>query len=259
MSRLAEIIAHKQHEIQPWVGHTAEWRERANQLPPFRGFEKALTNDGFGFVAEIKKASPSAGVISEEFDPVAIAEVYEKASVQCISVLTDEKFFHGHLDYLALIRTKVTRPLLRKDFVVHESQIYQAALAGADAILLIVSALNDSDLKQFHQAASQIGIDCLVEVHDEKELDRALAIGATFLGINNRNLATFEVDLKTTEQLAPKIPDHCTVISESGIRNKEDLIRIAKAGVDAALIGEALMRAEDPAVVLKEYIEITRN
>src|SRR3984885_14742558 len=181
MSRLGEIIDYKRTEIAPWWAHTADWRERASALGPFRGFRKALISGVFGFIGEVKKASPSAGVIAENFDPVRIALVYDEAGANCISVLTDEKFFQGHLDYLALIRNKVSRPLLRKDFTIDEVQIYQAALAGADAVLLIVAALTDDELKRFKAAADQIGIDCLVEVHDEMELGRALEAGADFI------------------------------------------------------------------------------
>src|SRR5580698_1156316 len=223
MSRLAEIVAHKRREIEPWLAHTADWHDRAAALGPFRGFRKALLSGKFGFIGEVKKASPSAGVIAADFDPVRIASIYHAAGANCISVLTDEKFFQGHLDYLALIRQKVPRPILRKDFTIDEVQIYQAALAGADAVLLIVAVLTDDELKRFKAIADGVGIDCLVEVHDETELGRALDADADFIGINNRNLATFEVDLKVTERLGPKIPGDRLIVSESGIRTTEDI------------------------------------
>lgn len=253
MSRLTEIIAHKRKEIEPWLEHTDDWRGRTESLPAFRGFCAALTNNEFGFIGEIKKASPSAGVIAPEFDPAKIATIYDEADADCISVLTDEKFFLGHLDYLALVRTRVSRPLLRKDFTLHEVQIYQAALAGADAVLLIVSALTVEELKHLLEVSRNIGIDCLVEVHEETELDRALGLGCEFIGINNRNLGTFGLDLAVTERLAPKIPDQVTVVSESGIRTEEDIRRIVATGVDAALIGESLMRAPDPKALLQDF------
>jgi len=259
MSRLEEIIAHKRIEIAPWLAHTADWRDRAAALGQFRGFRKTLISGKFGFIGEIKKASPSAGVIAEDFDPVRTALVYHDAGANCISVLTDEKFFQGHLDYLALIRNKVPRPILRKDFTIAEVQIYQAALAGADAVLLIVAALADDELKEFKVVADQIGIDCLIEIHDETELDRALDAGADFIGINNRNLATFDVDLKVTELLAPKVPNGCTIVSESGIRTSEDVRRVVAAGAHAALIGESLMRATDPRALLESFLAIARN
>jgi indole-3-glycerol phosphate synthase len=254
MSRLAEIVAHKQEEITPWVKHTAEWHDRAVALGPLRGFRRRLTAAKFAFIGEVKKASPSAGVITSEFDPVQTALVYDHAGANCISVLTDERYFQGHLDYLALIRRKVSRPLLRKDFTVHEVQIYQAALAGADAVLLIVAALTDDELKRFKSAAEQIRIDCLIEVHDEIELDRALDAGADFIGINNRNLATFVTDLQATEFLAPKIPEGCTIVSESGIRTADDVRRVVRAGAHAALIGESLMRAPDAGALLESFV-----
>ena len=259
MSRLAEIVAYKRREIEPWLAHTADWHDRAAALGPFRGFRKALLSGKFGFIGEVKKASPSAGVIAADFDPVRIASIYHAAGANCISVLTDEKFFQGHLDYLALIRQKLPSPLLRKDFTIDEVQIYQAALAGADAVLLIVASLSDDELKRFKAAAKQIGIDCLVEVHDETELERALEAGADFIGINNRNLATFEVDLKVTEQLAPKLPKDCTIVSESGIRTAEDLQRVIAAGAHAVLIGEALMRAPDPRALLEGFLAVAQR
>jgi indole-3-glycerol phosphate synthase len=259
MSRLAEIVAHKRKEIEPWLVHTKDWGDRAAAHPFFRGFRRSITSGSFGFIGEVKKASPSAGIIATDFDPVRTALAYRQAGANCISVLTDEKFFNGHLDYLALIRQKVPTPLLRKDFTLHEVQIYQAVLAGADAVLLIVAALSDEELKHLSATAERIGIDCLVEVHDEDEVKRALDIGASFIGINNRNLATFELDLGVTERLAPKIPKTCTIVSESGIRTAYDVRRVVAAGVHAALIGEALMRAGDPRVLLESFVEVARD
>jgi indole-3-glycerol phosphate synthase len=259
MSRLGEIIAHKRNEIAPWLAHTADWRDRASELGPFRGFRNALVSGKFGFIGEVKKASPSAGIIAQDFDPVRTAMNYDEAGADCISVLTDEKFFQGHLDYLALIRNKVRRPILRKDFTLHEVQIYQAALAGADAVLLIVAALADNELKRLKAVAAQIGIDCLVEVHDEKELDRALDAGADFIGINNRDLTTLELDLSVTDQLAPKVPGGCTIVSESGIRTAQDVRRVIEAGAHAALIGESLMRAGEPRALLESFLAIARQ
>src|ERR1700722_10490380 len=258
MSRLGEIIDYKRTEIAPWLAHTADWRERATALGPFRGFRKALISGGFGFIGEVKKASPSAGVIAEDFDPGRIALIYDQAGANCISVLTDEKFFQGHLDYLALIRNKVSRPLLRKDFTIAEVQVYQAALAGAVAVLLFVAASSADALKRFKTVAKEIGIDCLVEFHNEAELHRALDVGADFIGINNRNLATFDVDLKVTERLAPTIPDGRTIVSESGIQTTEDIRRVIDAGAHAALIGEALMRATDPRALLERFLAIAQ-
>ena len=252
MSRLAEIIAHTRQEIAPWLNHTEDWEERARGHRHFRNFRLALEMAPFGFIAEVKRASPSAGIL-------AVATRYYEAGAHCISVLTDERFFHGHLDHLALIHQHVPLPALRKDFTLHEAQIYQAILAGADAVLLIVAALNDQELGRLLQVSSKMGIDALVEVHDEAELDRALNAGANFIGINNRNLATFEVNIATTELLAPKVPDHCTVISESGIRTVADVQRVANAGVDGVLVGEALMRAPEPQRLLRELQDAARH
>ena len=253
MNRLAEIIDHKRTEIEPLIGYTAEWRQKFRQVSSFRGFKSALMANTFGIIAEVKKASPSAGIISENVNPVNVALAYDEAAADCISVLTDQKYFHGHLSDLAAIRKTVTRPLLRKDFTVHEVQIYQAALTGADAILLIVAALNDKELDHFLRVSSDCGIDALVEIHNEPELSRALNAGATLIGINNRNLTTFQVDLQTTEALAPLIPKDRVVISESGIKSLEDIRRVAAAGVHGALIGESLMRAANPQAVLKSF------
>jgi indole-3-glycerol phosphate synthase len=253
MDRLAEIIAHKRIEIEPLIGYTEEWKQKSRQLSSFLGFRKSLAADTFGIIAEVKKASPSAGIISAEVDPVKVALAYDEAGANCISVLTDQKYFQGHLSDLTSIRKAVSRPLLRKDFTVHEVQIYQAALAGADAVLLIVAALADQELDHLLRAANDCGIDALVEVHNAPELDRALGAGASFIGINNRNLATFQVDLQTTEALAPLIPKDRVVISESGIKSVEDIRRVAAAGVRGALIGESLMRAENPQDLLKSF------
>jgi indole-3-glycerol phosphate synthase len=259
MSRLAEIIAHKRQEIAPWINHTEDWEIRARGHRNYRNFRLALEMAPFGFIAEVKRASPSAGIIAEDFDPLAVATRYYEAGAHCVSVLTDERFFHGHLDYLALIHQHIPLPTLRKDFTLHEVQIYQAILAGADAILLIVAALNEEELLRLLQTSSNMGIDALVEVHNEAELDRALQAGADFIGINNRNLATFEVDLATTELLARQVPDDCTLISESGIRTAADVERVANAGVDGVLVGEALMRASEPQKLLRELQEAARH
>src|SRR5258707_7069263 len=206
MSRLAEIIAHKRQEIAPWLNHTEDWEERAQGYRHFRNFRLALEMAPFGFIAEVKRASPSAGIIAEEFDPLAVALRYYEAGAHCISVLTDERFFHGHLDYLALIHQHVPLPTLRKDFTLHEAQIYQAILAGADAVLLIVAALNDQELGHLLQVSSKFGIDALVEVHDEAELDRALNAKPVFTETNNRTMATSGGKTATPKLSAQRVP-----------------------------------------------------
>lgn len=199
-------------------------------------------------IAEVKKASPSAGVICEDFDPVRIAKEYEAAGANCLSVLTDEKYFKGSLDYLRQIRAAVKLPLLRKDFMIDERQILEAIEWGADAILLIVAILDDARLKRFHSLATAAGLAVLVEVHDEAELKRAMAIGADLIGMNNRDLKTFKVDLATTERLA-KIHSSTVgfrsstlVVAESGINSRTDVERLAKCGAKAILVGESLMK-----------------
>ena len=226
-----------------------------------RDFLAALRKPKSGaiaLIAEVKKASPSAGVLRPDFDPVQIARDYEAAGASCLSVLTDEKFFQGSLDYLRQIRAAVKLPLLRKDFIIDERQILEAVQAGADAILLIVAILTDDQLKRFHELATQAGLAVLVEVHDEEELDRALAIAPNLVGINNRDLKTFKVDLATTERLAEKVRsrqgNRVLLVAESGIHTRFDVQRLAKCGAGAILVGESLMRQRDLRATVHELI-----
>jgi indole-3-glycerol phosphate synthase len=204
--------------------------------------------NSIALIAEVKKASPSAGVICQDFDPVRIAKEYEAAGANCLSVLTDEKFFQGSLDYLRQIRAAVKIPLLRKDFIIDERQILEAIEWGADAILLIVAILTDEQLQKFHSLAVEAGLAVLVEVHDEEELDRALKISPALIGVNNRNLKTFKVDLATTERLAAKLfastnaPKASVLVAESGINTHADVVRLQKCGAGAILVGESLMK-----------------
>jgi indole-3-glycerol phosphate synthase len=246
MNRLDEILRVKREEIEQLRPRREELRKGALLRNDFRGFRGALQREEgkVALIAEIKKASPSAGVIVESFDPVAIAKNYARAGVDAISVLTDEKFFQGHLDFLKAVRAVVPQPLLRKDFVLDPIQIMEAAAAGADAILLIVAALSQQELISLLETAALYQLDALVEVHTLRELDRALETEAQIIGINNRNLATFEVDLAVTETLGEQVPNEIVLVSESGIRTAEDLARIKACGVDAVLIGEALMRGQ---------------
>ncbi len=212
-----------------------------------------------GLIAEVKKASPSAGVICPNFDPVRIATEYEAAGASCLSVLTDEKFFQGSLDYLRQIRAAVKLPLLRKDFIIDERQILEAIEWGADAILLIVAILDDERLKRFHTLATEAGLAVLVEVHDEAELTRALPLGAELIGVNNRNLKTFTVDLATTEQLAEKLRQSGRgnaklLVAESGIHTRADVERLKKSGAAAILVGESLVRQGNIAAKVRELI-----
>jgi indole-3-glycerol phosphate synthase len=246
MNRLEEILRTKRDEIDRLRPRREELHRAALLRNDIRGFASALQRDEgkLALIAEVKKASPSAGVIVESFDPVAIARNFARAGVEAISVLTDERFFQGHLDYLKLIREQVPQPLLRKDFILDPLQIMEAAVAGADAILLIVAALSQDQLVSLLETAALYQLDALVEVHTLSELDRAVETEARLIGINNRNLATFEVDLGVTERLSEQVPQEIVLVSESGIRTAQDLARIKACGVDAVLIGEALMRGQ---------------
>ncbi len=216
------------------------------EVDPPRGFQAALTSyAGIALIAEAKKASPSKGVICEDFRPVEIARRYEAGGAQCISVLTDEKFFQGHLDYLAQVRGAVKLPVLRKDFTIDELQIKEARAHGADAILLIAAILSQNQMAEFLACAQELGMDVLVEVHDEKELEMALAINSPLIGINNRNLNDFSVDLDTTLRLKKEIPAGIPVVSESGIRDVDDIKHLADHDICAVLVGESLMRSGD--------------
>jgi indole-3-glycerol phosphate synthase len=229
----------------------------------FLGALRKPRRGDIGLIAEVKKASPSAGVICQDFDPVRIAREYEAAGASCLSVLTDEKFFQGSLDYLRQIHATVRLPLLRNDFIIDERQILEAIEWGADAILLIVAILSDEQLKKFHSLATEAGLAVLVEVHDEAELERALKISPALIGVNNRNLKTFKVDLATTEKLAAKMEDgrlrmakssSPLLVAESGIHTRADVERLKQCGAKAVLIGESLMKHGDIGAKVRELI-----
>lgn len=223
-----------------------------------RDFVAALKSPrlgNIGLIAEVKKASPSMGVICPNFDPVRIAKEYEAAGASCLSVLTDEKFFQGSLDYLRQIRAAVKIPLLRKDFIIDERQILEAIEWGADAILLIVAILNNEQLEKLHSLAVEAGLAVLVEVHDEAELERALKISPALLGVNNRNLKTFKVDLATTENLASRIiKSGSLLVAESGIHTRADVVRVQKCGAAAILVGESLVKQGDIGAKVHELL-----
>jgi indole-3-glycerol phosphate synthase len=246
MSRLEEILRVKHGEIERLKPRAADLRRKALQRSDFRSFRSALKRaDGnLAVVAEVKKASPSAGVIAQSFDPVEIAKNYARCGAAAISILTDEQFFQGKLDYVAAVRDAVSLPLLRKDFILDELQLAESVAAGADAILLIVAALDQKQLASLSEAARKYQLDALVEVHTAEELSRALAAGSDIIGINNRDLTTFDVDLSVTEKLSEQVPDDVVLISESGIKTKEDVARVKGCRIDAILVGEALMRGE---------------
>ncbi|MCF6155599.1 MAG: indole-3-glycerol phosphate synthase TrpC [Candidatus Brocadia sp.] len=220
-------------------------------------FGRALKADiGISIIAEIKKASPSVGIIRNDFDPIGIAHLYEAGGAAAISVLTDEKFFQGRLSYLTDVKKSVDLPVLRKDFIIDTYQIYEARSAGADAILLIAALLSEEEIQSFLRLARELGMDCLVEIHSETELQKVLQTNATIIGINNRDLTTFKTDLGTTLRLRPMIPDEKIIISESGIKSREDVKRLTDIGVHAILVGETLMKSDDIPTKLHELLGI---
>lgn len=245
---LDKIVARKREEIARAKESRPERELRAvlKDAPPLRDFFAALAAGGpIRLIAEVKKASPSKGVIRADFDPVAIARSYENAGATCLSVLTDEHFFQGSLSYLRAIRSAVALPLLRKDFILDWYQLLEARAAGADAVLLIAECLDDCNLRKLHNEAMELGLTPLVEFYDEENLDRVLAAGATLIGVNNRDLRTFEVDLARTLRMREKVPLDAVFVGESGIYARNDVLRLQEAGVDAMLVGESLMREPD--------------
>ncbi len=258
MNRLQQILEVKRSEIARLLPRAELLRAAALQRDDFRPFASAVDRgpDALGLIAEVKKASPSAGVIAESFDPVEIAQAYEAAGAHAVSVLTDVQFFQGSLAFLTQIRAATRLPVLRKDFILHEVQIHEAVIAGADAILLIVAALEDERLEALHREAELCQLDVLVEVHSHEELERALGMGARLIGINNRNLSTFEVDLKTTEELSEEVPDGVVLVSESGLKTGEDARRAFRCGCNAILVGESLMRTGDIAAQVQELLAV---
>ncbi|SDG45396.1 indole-3-glycerol phosphate synthase [Fontibacillus panacisegetis] len=248
---LDRIVETKKREVEELaaVFSLQEAERKIAKLEPTRGFHYALAKGrkrNLGLIAEVKKASPSKGLIRPDFHPVELAKKYEAAGTDCMSVLTDHDYFQGSSAYLTEIRRHVNVPLLRKDFIIDERQIYEARLIGADAVLLIAAILNDEQLQRFMTVASSIGLDSLLEVHDIHEMERALNLeSAKLIGINNRNLHTFETSLETTETLATMVPEDVTLISESGIRTREDIEYLGKVGANGVLIGETFMRQEE--------------
>ena len=226
-------------------------RREAEALPQVnRGFGQALKKQGLSFICEVKKASPSKGLIAKDFNPVLQARAYEKAGA--VSCLTEPQYFLGSNEYLKAISQNISLPVLRKDFNVHEAQIYEAKLIGADAILLITALLEESVLRKYLAAAKSIGLDVLTEVHDEAELETALKAGAEIIGVNNRNLKNFTVDFNNSLRLKKLVPPGITFVAESGIKTRDDIVKLQNAGADAVLIGETLMRSGDAAGALKQ-------
>jgi len=257
---LDKILKHKQKEVADAKGRVPlqMLHDQALSMGPTRGFTAALKKKaaiGTAIIAEVKKGSPSKGIIRADFDPVAIAKIYESAGAACLSVLTDKEFFHGDLSYLLQISSAVEIPLLRKEFIVDPYQIYEARAACADAILLIAAALGEAELKEFSKLAASLDLDVLLEVHNAEELETALKLPIELIGINNRDLNSFVTDLGVTEKLLPQIGGDRLVVSESGINSREDIVRLQQAGAGAFLIGESLMRENDISGKLQQLLQ----
>lgn len=257
---LDEIVAAKRAELagQRDSGYFGEMRARPLPELRRRDFGAALRRPGelcpgrVGVIAEVKRASPSRGLLRADLDPAGTAMIYEEAGACAISVLTERRYFLGEPAYLAAVRRATDLPLLRKDFIIDVDQVHESLVLGADALLLIVAILADDLLADLLAEAGRLGLQCLVEVHDEEELGRALRAGARIIGINNRDLRTFRTDLAVTERLAPLVPPGCTLVAESGILTADDVVRVARCGAHAILVGEALVRAPDMGAKLRE-------
>ena len=260
---LKKILNRKREEIAERSAgvNIQDLKARIQSLPPARGFTKAIETaikqGNPAVIAEIKKASPSKGVIREDFDPVAIAQSYDKGGATCLSVLTDVDFFQGSDAYLQQVREACELPVIRKDFMIDAYQVYESRAMGADCILLIVAALDDAQLQELSSLATELAMDVLVEVHDEQELHRALTLNTTLIGINNRDLRTFEISLQTTIDLLPQIPKDRIVVTESAIHTPRDVTLMRQYNVNAFLVGEAFMRADDPGAKLAELFAKT--
>lgn len=245
---LDKIVATKHSEIEraKVAVPEAELTARLADALPVRDFFSPLAAGGpIKLIAEVKKASPSAGVIRADFDPVEIARIYEAHGATCISVLTDEPYFQGRMEYLERIRAVVSLPVLRKDFILDTYQLLEARVAGADAVLLIAECLDDCNLRKLFNATCELGMTPLVELYEPENLQRVFDAGATLIGVNNRNLHTFEVELEHTIRIRERVPDECVLVGESGIKTRDDVQRLESAGVDAILVGESLTREPD--------------
>ncbi|MGQ0636703.1 MAG: indole-3-glycerol phosphate synthase TrpC [Planctomycetaceae bacterium] len=255
---LQEIVAHKRHEIAATkkARPAADLHARLADAPPVRDFIAALQRNGHGMrvIAEVKKASPSAGVIRENFDAVSVARCYEGNGAAALSVLTDERYFQGCLDDLTAVRWATALPILRKDFMLDRYQVLEARVAGADCVLLIAECLDDCTLRELYFYAAELGMATLIEIYEPDNLDRVLKLEPALVGVNNRNLRTFVTDLEHTIGLRPRVPSDCVLVSESGIQSRSDVERLERAGVGAILVGEALMRAPDPGAKLRELL-----
>lgn len=254
---LDDIVAHKRLEVAAAQQRRspADLESALAEAPEVRCFRSALAGGPApGLIAEVKKASPSAGIIRPDFAPVQIAQTYEAAGAQCLSVLTDEKYFQGHLDYLREIRREVQIPVMRKEFVIDRYQILEARAAGADCVLLIAECLDDGQLEDLYGYIRELGMEALIELYDRENLARVLRTGARLIGINNRDLRTFKTSLEHTFELMKDVPDNVLLVSESGIRTYDDILRLREAGVGGVLVGESLMRQPDIATAVRSLM-----
>ena len=247
MNILEKIIETKSLEVKNLKRHLKNLLLESEEVSPPRDFLNSLmSDDSVGVIAEVKRRSPGAGAIRPKLNPVSLATDYESSGAVALSILTDTKYFGGSLKDLREVRDFVGLPILRKDFIIDESQIYESLVSGADAILLIVGVLDDEQLRDYREMAESLGMAALIEAHDLSEVERGLSAGASLLGINNRNLKTFDTNLKTTIDLVREIPPEVVLVSESGVHSKEDVSMLGEAGVDAVLVGESLLRKDDP-------------
>ena len=255
LARKVEEIAERKVQVSLY-----EMMEEALETPyGVRDMVAALKKDTVALIAEVKRASPSKGILMEDFAPVMIASTYNQNGASAISVLTDEDFFMGHLNYLTAVRESVTVPVLRKDFVIDPYQVYEGRVAGADAILLIVAALSDSQMGELYEIITGLDMTALVEVHNEEEMERALKLGAKLIGINNRDLKTFHVDLETTARLANMVGDDVILVAESGIKNTDDVKRMGELGAHAVLVGESLVKSDDMVQSVRQFSSQVRG
>lgn len=254
---LTKIIEGKKKEIEIAKEKLplSKIQKRLMVLPSSRGFRQSISREHeIALIAEIKKASPSGGTLRHDFDPVKIAQVFRAYGARALSILTDEKFFQGKLSYIDMVKREVYLPILRKDFIIDKYQIYESKLFGADAVLLIAELLSRSELFQFLEICKNLAMDAVVEIHNEEDLNKSLSVDSQIIGINNRSLHTFEVDLEVTSKLIRSIPEDKTIISESGIKRYEDVMFLKSLGIDAVLIGEVFMRSDDIGSKVRELM-----
>lgn len=253
--RMKEILGHKQREVENLRKRGLRF-SRKDDLSPIRDFKTAISLSGsIGLIAEIKFASPSVGVIREKMDPCAIGKIYEESGAVAVSLLTDNRFFGGNLDDLPRLKKAISLPILRKDFVIDEIQVRESLLYGADAVLLIARILSKERLKALIVLCKELGLAPLTEIHDHQDLEKAVNCGAEIIGINNRNLETFEVCLQTTLDLVPLVPKNCIIVSESGIFDKEDIQLLRRSGIQAVLVGTSVMESKDMASKTRELVD----